>query len=337
MILLQVIWYILILLLILYLGYKNFTKYHFLKKYHKLLFVKYSYIKYFILLLTCIIVGFGVFDIKRWNIQIDAESNGVDIVFVLDVSKSMNALDFKEGNKLYGRLDATKSLIADFVASHSEDRIGLIVFAWDAISMSPLTLDHDTFLTFLQNVDYKNLTVQGSNIEKALSLAVDRFATSEERSKVIITISDGWDEEDTINSQFLTSLFAKQDIVNFVVGIGTKKWAKIPIGQSPFGEIYYQTYQNQEVVTFLNDKNLKEIAKSINGEYLQIKRLKDLSKFNNQIDKLEKKAFDHQTWKEKKDGRRNLAIVGMILFSLYLLLLFWESTLLYKFKSIWKK
>jgi len=337
MIVLQVLWYMLILCLTAYLGYKVFTKYIFFKKHNKLLFVKHSYLKYIILLLACVIVSFGLFDIKRWNVPIDVESNGVDIVFVLDVSKSMNALDFKEGNSLYGRLDAAKSLISNFVASHSEDRVGLIVFAWDAISMSPLTLDHDTFLTFLHNVDYRNLTVQGSNIEKALSLAVDRFATSEERSKVIITISDGWDEEDVINSQFLSSLFTKQNIINFVVGIGTTNWAKIPVGQSPFGEIYYQTYQNQEVVTYLNDGNLKQIAKSIDWEYLQIKTLQDLSKFNNQIDTLEKKALDHQTWKEKQDGRRNLAIVGMIIFSLYLLLFFWEDNLLLKLKKIWKR
>ena len=337
MIILQIIWYILVLLLIIYLGYKLFTKYNLLKQHYKLLFIKYSYIKYIILLLTCIIISIWIFDIKRWNIPLETESNGVDIVFVIDVSKSMNALDFKKGNSLYSRLDATKSLIANFVASHSEDRFGLIVFAWDAISMSPLTLDHDTFLTFLQNVDYKNLTVQWSNIDKALSLAVDRFATSEERSKVIITISDGWDKEDTIDSQFLHSLFAKQNIVNFVVGIGTKKWAKIPIGQSPFGETYYQTYKGKEVITYLNDNNLKEITKSINGEYLQIKTLKDLSKFNTKINKLEKKTLDHQTWKEKQDGRRNLTIIGIILFTLYLLLFFWDNNLFTKIKKIWKK
>jgi len=337
MIVLQILWYILISLLIIFLWYKVFTKYNFFKKYHKLLFVKHSYLKYIVLLLACIVVSFWIFDIKRWDVLIDAESNGVDIIFVLDVSKSMNALDFKEWNNLYGRLDAAKSLITNFVTLHSEDRVGLIIFAWDAISMSPLTLDHDTFLTFLHNVDYRNLTLQWSNIEKALSLAVDRFVTSEERSKVVITISDGWDKEDSINRQFLSSLFSKQNIVNFIVGIGTKNWAKIPVGQSPFGEIYYQTYQNQEVITYLNDSNLKEIAKSIDGEYLRIKTLQDLSKFNTQIDTLEKKSFDRQTWKEKQDGRRNFAIVGMIFFSLYLLLFFWEKNLLPNFKRIWKK
>lgn len=170
MIVLQILWYVLILLLIVYLGYKVFTKYHFFQKYHKLLFIKYNYIKYIFLLLSFAIISFWIFNIKRWNIPINAENNGVDIVFVLDVSKSMNALDFKEGNTLYSRLDAAKSLITHFVTSHSEDRVGLIVFAWDAISMSPLTLDHDTFLTFLQNVDYKNLTVQWSNVERKLFL-----------------------------------------------------------------------------------------------------------------------------------------------------------------------
>ncbi len=130
-----------------------FIKTNLIKKKYKLLFKKWSTIKYIFLALSFIILSLWIFDIKWWEKTTKTESKWIDIVFVLDVSKSMNALDFHDNNYLYSRLTATKSMISNFVSNHPNDRVGLIIFAGDAHSISPLTLDHDTFLTFLDSVD----------------------------------------------------------------------------------------------------------------------------------------------------------------------------------------
>lgn len=318
-------------------SYFFWVTYKKLEKFHPLLFYKYSYIKYIFLLVSCLVLSIWIFDISFWTTKTTTKSTGIDIVFVLDVSKSMNALDFKDNNYMYGRLDAAKSMITKFVTQHTDDRFWLIVFAWDASSICPLTLDHDTFLTFLQNVDYRNLTEQGTSLEKAISLWIERLSLSQDRSKVMILISDGWDGDETIDYNFLQKTSLNDDILNVIVWIWTNKWAKIPLGQNPFGEISYQTYQGQEVISQLHEGVLQDLATTLHGIYTTVKSLDDLTTFNNQIGKLEKKALSNWLWSKQKDGTRILGIISFLLFLVYISIVLQERNLFYRKKNIWRK
>ena len=249
----------------------------------------------------------------------------------------MNALDFKDNNYVYGRLDAAKKMIGNFVIQHPDDRFWLVIFAWDATSVCPLTLDHDIFLTFLQNVDYRNLTEQWTNIEKAILLGVERFTLSQYRSKVMILISDGGDVNDAIDYNFIQKSTAKQNIVNIVVGIWTPVWAKIPLGQTPFWEVIYQTYQWHEVISKLNEHTLQQVAKALNGNYTTVKSLGDLWIFDSQVDKLEKNALENWIWSQKKDASRILGLISFVFFLIYIGVAIQEQHLFYRKKCIWKK
>lgn len=308
------VFWILVFLLI------NFCKetYIFNKNYNLLSLWKYFYVKYIFLFLSFFIIFISIFWIKSSEKQIKNDAKWIDMIFVLDVSKSMNTFDILDSHNLYSRLDTAKKAISDFVVNHEFDRFWLVIFAWDAVSVSPLTNDHDVFLTFLDNVDYRNLTVQGSDFNKALSLWVDRFNTWTDRSKALVYISDGWDREDKINYSAMKekSLEIKW-IKYFVAWIWTEKWWKILIWNDIFGRHIYQQFNWNDIISKVNEVNLKDIANSINWEYLKISQVDDLEKLNKSIESLEKKSLVSLVNGYEYDESRNLGIASFIFFILF--------------------
>lgn len=246
------------------------------------------------------------------------------MVFVLDVSKSMNALFYNDDNYYYSWLDTAKTLISNFVANHLQDRFGLVIFAWDAISSVPLTTDHSTFLTFLDNVDYRNLNKQWTNIEKAIKLWVDRLDYSEDRAKVMIVLSDWWDADVEIDYDLVESYIKDKNITSIVVWTWNKKWWKIPVKSFWRWNITYQKYKWEDVVIQINIDSLKKLAKSLEGEYLSTDNLDDI---DNNLDKLEKNVLKAWDITEKLSANRYIALIAFIFFVLYFI---------FSFINIWK-
>jgi len=108
----------------------------------------------------------------RWGQELQtSQKKGLDIVFAVDVSKSMKALDFSQGQNMISRLDATKHTIEEFIAKRESDRIGLIEFAGESFVASPLTLDHTVFASFLKNISSDDLGKQGTNLADAIEIS----------------------------------------------------------------------------------------------------------------------------------------------------------------------
>ena len=281
--------------------------------------------KYFSLLLSFFIILASIFWFNFWDEQIKNNDKWIDMMFVLDVSKSMNAYDIKDWWNLYSRLDIAKKSIADFVTSHKSDRFWLVIFAWDAISTIPLTSDHDIFLTFLDWVDYKNLVKQWSDFEKALNLWVERFNYSD-RSKALIFVSDWWDPEDSVNYSSIKKIVKKVDWIKyFVVWVWSNSWWKIISWQDFFWRNIYQKYKWQDVVVKINEQNLKEISNAVDWKYLKVSEVGDLWDLNDDIQKLEKKSLNESGFWDKKDASRILAFVSFSFFLLFLFLQFFED------------
>ncbi|MDP2090348.1 MAG: VWA domain-containing protein [Candidatus Gracilibacteria bacterium] len=303
-----------------YIGYKTFHKQKLFNKNFKLLSSSKSfYIKYIFLILSFFIILLSIFGIKAGDKVSKNANNGIDMTFVVDVSKSMNVADINDSEYAYTRLDVVKDAIAKYISSHTQNRYGLIIFAGDAISTVPLTTDLDLFLTFLDNVDYRNLTKQGSDFEKALSLGVDRFNYSEDRSKAMIFISDGGDPEDSINRDNIKNISKKVKSINyFVAGVGTNKGGYIINGRDIFGRYDYQKFNGEYVVSKINKSNLKDIASALGGEYLEVNKVSDLSKLNKSIDKLEKNVINTDVNGAKSDFGRVLAMISFVFFMVFL-------------------
>ncbi len=334
------LWTLLIFLIIfwgiIFLTYKKYNiQIQFNKRFKLLSSWKYFYIKYIFLLLSLFIVTFAIFWVQYWEKTVNNESKWVDLMFVLDVSKSMNVADITDDNYAYTRLDIAKESIANFITKHPADRGWLIIFAWDAISTIPLTTDHNLFLTFLKWVDYRNLVKQWSDFEKALSLWVDRFLEDDDdRSKALIFISDWWDREDYINSKLIKQIKnQKKGISYFVVWIWTSKWWRIIKWVDAFNRYIYQKYNWDYVISKINRSNLKDIASVLDWDYIEVKKVWDLDKLNKAINSLVKKVIKTGNSSEKWDFGRGLIIISFILFIIYLILYIFEETLIFNYKK----
>ena len=181
----------------LFLGFCFFTFYknnlEISKKYW-IEFSKYFYFKFLFLFFSFFSIFLSIFWIKYfpWDKE---QRMGIDIVFVLDVSKSMNVADVRGDWGNYLRLDFAKKSIWDFVLKNKNNRYSLVIFAWDAKSTLPLTNDIDLFLTFLQKADYRDFENQWTSFEKAVKLAENRLLYTENKAKAVVFVSDWWDDD----------------------------------------------------------------------------------------------------------------------------------------------
>ncbi len=126
----------------------------------------------------------------QWGQDIQTtQKKGLDIVFTVDVSKSMRALDFSHGRDTVSRLDAVKYIVEDFVTKRKGDRIGLVEFAGESFVASPLTFDHTVFINFLKNISSDDLGKQGTNLADAIEISIARLevqSDTEQKGKAII-------------------------------------------------------------------------------------------------------------------------------------------------------
>lgn len=287
---------------------------------------KYFYVKYIFLLFTLVILLFASLWVKYWEKKVNNEVKWIDIIFVLDVSKSMNVADITDWNYSYTRLDAMKSSIAKFVANHKQDRFGLVIFAWDAVWTIPLTTDHDLFLTFLKWVDYRNLTVQWSDFKKALQLWINRFNNSDDRSKALIFISDWWDPDDYVNKDIIKQLKDWNKWITYsVIWVWTSRGWRIILWKDVWWRYNYQKYKWEYVISKINRSNLNDIASALDASYLEVNKISDLSSIDNDINKLQKKVLTKSVNWKLWDFWRTLSIIWFISFLIFLLIYLFEN------------
>ncbi len=288
-----------------------------LKKKYFLLFDqgKYFYIKYIFLFLSLFVLLFYFFWIKINQKKLDYTPQWIDIIFILDVSKSMNSLDYKDWNMLVSRLSFSKNIIASYVEKNPKNRYGLVIFAWDANSLLPLTDYHEILLNFLDSIDYKNIWGQWSEIEKSLSLAYNRFKLDEDNPKAIILISDWWDEE---NNFSIIEKLKGESISWLIVWVWNKKGSRIPLDRDIFWNLVYQKYKWEYVVTRLNEKKLKDISSFLGFDYLNASSKDIYSILEKSFWNLEKNSTKKKIWENALDIWRILSIVSMFFFLFYL-------------------
>ncbi len=217
-------------------------------------------------LLLVVAVALGVFALSRpaWNPQeIVKNQQGRDVVFLLDVSRSMQAEDLRPS-----RLEAAKIAIAETIDSIEGDRVGLVAFAGNAKILCPLTIDYSFFKTALDEAGAESVDVGGTMLSDAMRKAVnDLLTNSEAENKDIIIITDGGDEDEADDKFALVAAreAAEQGIRIITIGIGDETTGKkIPYTDSN-GVKQYLQYQGKDVVSKLNAPLLRRIAKATPG------------------------------------------------------------------------
>lgn len=214
-----------------------------------------------------------------------------DILFVVDVSRSMLAEDF-----VPNRLEAAKVKILEFVRLRPKDRIGIIMFSEKAFTLLPLSTDLKLIEQIVKEIKVGFLG-SGTNIGDAIGLAVGRAAQSLAKNKVLILLTDGVSNVGTMTPLQAAKEAKKQNIKIYTIGIGGKKDARIPLGRSLFGRKQYQTIPGGSIDTGV----LKEIADITKGKYFLADNSEALKKVLLEIERLERtevKASSRIIYKE---------------------------------------
>lgn len=227
---------------------------------------------------------------------------GKDIMIALDVSGSMEALDFQPKN----RITAAKNIIEEFVKGRKSDRLGLVFFAKESFLQIPLTTDYDIFNELLARVT-TGVIEDGTAIGNGLGLALSRLESSKAKSKVIILLTDGDNNSGNISPETAANLAAEQGVKVYSILIGTNGLVPFPAGKDFFGRDTFQKVQmkvNPELLRNISDKSGGKFYQSISTEELQ-KAFKD-------IDELEKSPIPARKLKIYNEYAPDFIILAMI-------------------------
>lgn len=211
---------------------------------------------------------------------------GVDVVFALDVSKSMLAEDIAPN-----RLDKSKQLVTQIINNLASDRIGIIAYAASAFPQLPITTDYAAGKMFLQAMNTDMLSSQGTAIYEAIELAKTYYNDEEQTNRVLFIISDGEDHQGNIKT--IAEEASKEGIKIFTIGVGSEKGAPIPIKKNGIVQQYKKNRQGETVITKLNKTTLQEIAKEANGTYIDGTNTKQVvEEVTKILQNMDKKEFE---------------------------------------------
>ena len=248
---------------------------------------------------------------------------GVDIVFAIDVSKSMLAEDVAPN-----RLEKAQQLTAQIINNLVGDRVGIIAYAGKAVPQLPITTDYAAAKMFLQNMNTDMLSSQGTAIDEAIQLSRTYFNDAEQTNRVLVIISDGEDHKD-LNLDVAKEA-AKEGIKIFTIGVGSEKGGPIPLKRNGVVMRYKKTQKGETVITKLNTNTLTAIAEEANGLFIKGQNTKLVTEEIVEIlNKLEKKEFEAKEFSDFKDQFQ--WFLGLGLFFLILDVLFLER------KTAWLK
>ena len=236
-------------------------------------------------------------------------TKGIDIVMAIDVSSSMLARDLKPN-----RLVALKGVAADFIRKRPNDRIGLVVYAGESFTQTPITSDKTIVLNALKDITYGQLN-DGTAIGMGLATSVNRLKESKAKSKIIILLTDGVNNSGFIEPQTAAELAVEFGIKTYTIGLGTNGNALSPIAYNPDGTFRYGMRQVE-----IDEKLLEEIADATGGQYFRATNNTKLEAIYEEINKLEKTEVEEFKYYKYEEKFRSFVLLASVLLLLEWLL-----------------
>ena len=237
-------------------------------------------------------------------------NKGIDIVMAIDVSSSMLAQDLKPS-----RLNALKEVAADFIDDRQNDRIGLVVYAGESYTKTPITSDKRIVKNALRSIRYDGVINDGTAIGMGLATAVNRLKDSRAKSKVIILLTDGVNNSGFIEPKIAAELAVEFQIKTYTIGLGSNGTAKAPIGVLPNGKFQYGLTKVE-----IDEELLKAIADDTGGLYFRATDTKKLKDIYNEINKLEKTEVEEFKYYNYQEKYRILILIALgLLFAEWIL------------------
>ena len=234
---------------------------------------------------------------------------GIDIVMAMDISGSMLAEDFKPN-----RLEAAKRVAADFVEGRKSDRMGLVVFAGQAFTQVPLTVDHHVLLQQLGGVK-SGIVRDGTALGDGLATAINRIKDSEAKSKVIILLTDGVNNQGSVDPLSAAEIAKLYGIRLYTIGVGSLGKAPYPF-RDQLGRVHYQNIDVE-----IDEPLMEQMAGMTDeGRYFRATNKKALQDIFTQIDEMEKSKIDVTQYAQKRDEQGGWLWMALVALTLELLL-----------------
>ena len=237
-----------------------------------------------ILAFTCLIIA--LVNPKIGTKTETVKREGIDIVFAVDVSKSMLCEDIAPS-----RLDKSKQIISQVIKELGNDRIGVVAYAGSAFPVLPLTTDYGVAKMFVQSMNPGMVSSQGTSLEEAIKISESYFDEKSKTSKLVILISDGEDHSE--GAKTTAEEATKAGLKILTIGVGTAKGGPIPLKRNGVVESFQRDRQNEVVITKLNEASLQQIAKATKGNYINGRSTKEVIDFvKNALENIEKTEFE---------------------------------------------
>ncbi len=252
-------------------------------------------LKVLVLCLAIACLSFALVNPKVGTKLETVKREGVDIVFALDVSKSMLVEDIAPN-----RLEKSKQLITQIINNLSGDRVGIIGYAGSAFPQVPITTDFAAAKLFLNGMNTDMVSSQGTAITQAIEMAQTFFDDESQTNRVMFLVSDGEDHGGNISK--ISEEAAEKGIRIFPIGVGTVEGGPIPIKKNGVLQFYLRDRNNEQVISRLGEETLKEIAKTTNGEYLNGANTKAVvDRVKAILGGMDKKEFEAKQFTDFKD------------------------------------
>lgn len=264
-----------------------------------------------ILKLVFLLIGLSFLIISLTNPKMGTKlktvkREGVDVVFALDVSKSMLAEDIAPN-----RLEKAKQIISKIIDKLGSDRVGIIIYAGNAYPLLPITTDHGAAKMFLQNANPDMVSSQGTAINEALNLAKTYYNNDEQTNRFLIIISDGEDHQE--ETKQVAQNIANEGVKVYTIGVGTEQGGQIPmkINGSLIG--YKKDRKGETVITKRKPEVLQGIADASNGNYIDGNKTdKPVKTIENIIANAQKSEFETKQFSDYKDQFQWFIGIGLL-------------------------
>lgn len=238
--------------------------------------------------------------------RVDIETSGIDITLAIDVSSSMEAMDFKIDKRSVNRLEVVKKVVDEFVEERPGDRMGIVAFAGRPYLVSPLTLDHEWLQKRLGEVKIGRVE-DGTAVGSAIASSVNHLRDSDAKSRIVILLTDGVNNSGAANPVTAAEAAKALGIKIYTVGAGTRGEAPIPV-RDRFGRQRMATMKVD-----IDEESLQEIAKVTGGQYFRATDTDSLVKVYDEINKLETTTRKVKKYEDKEELFLFALLPGLLL------------------------
>jgi len=244
------------------------------------------FLKLIVMLLALVGIILGLVNPKIGTKMETVKREGIDIVFAMDVSKSMLSEDIAPN-----RLEKSKQIVSQIINQLGSDRIGIVAYAASAFPVLPITSDYSVAKMFLQSMNTDIVSSQGTSLDEAIKLSATYFDDKSKTSKLVILISDGEDHSE--GAEAAAEEANKMGMKIITIGVGTEKGGTIPLRVNGVVQNFQRDNNNEVVITKLNVAGLQAIAKATKGGYVDGNNTKEVLDYvKNALNNIQKTEFE---------------------------------------------